>query len=53
MEKLNVLTVNYKSKEFIDNLIKKLNNENVDYELIVVNNSENLLMTLQMITCWL
>lgn len=40
MEKLNVLTVNYKSKEFIDNLIKKLNNENVDYELIVVNNSE-------------
>lgn len=40
MEKLNVLTVNYESKEFIKNLIKKLNNENVDYELIVVNNSE-------------
>jgi hypothetical protein len=40
MEKLNVLTVNYESKEFINNLIKKLNDEHVSCEFIVINNSE-------------
>ncbi len=40
MDKLNIITVNYKSKEFVCNLIKKFNEEGVDYNLILVNNSE-------------
>jgi len=37
--KINVLTVNYETEEFIINLINKLNEEKIEYELIVVNNS--------------
>ncbi|CAB3289267.1 conserved protein of unknown function [Methanocaldococcus lauensis] len=39
MKKLNILTVNYESKEFIINLIKKIDNEGIPYDFIIVNNS--------------
>ena len=40
MQKLNILTVNYESKEFVCNLIKKVDGEGIPYEFIVVNNSD-------------
>ena len=40
--KLNVLSVNYRSKDFIINLINKLNKEDTPYEFILVDNSGEL-----------
>lgn len=38
--RINILTVNYKSKDFIENLLKKINEENIPHNLFVINNSE-------------